>query len=130
MNLTKALLFFVADKTPLFSPSWEYKQTFANVELPSLGLIISIVENNIEKCRQSVDDHKIIEYSVYLLWHHLQLYITVSEVREQQKEQIQRLLYESNRVISDMFFSKIQSTIMVSYKLFFVFLKSTNYYCY
>ena len=99
---------------PLFSPTWDYRKAFPNIDLPSLGILVSIIENNIEKCRQSSLEHKLIELCIYLLWHHLNLYVSVLEVNENQREDIQRLIYESNRVISDMLFSKVQSIMNVS----------------
>lgn len=99
---------------PLFAPTWDYRDAFPNIGLPSLGILVSIIENNIEKCRQSTFEHKLIELCIYLLWHHLHLYVNVLEVDENQKEDIQRLIYESNRVISDMLFSKVQSILNVS----------------
>lgn len=51
------------------------------------------------------------------MWHHLNLYVSVLEVNENQKEDIQRLIYESNRVISDMLFSKVQSIMNVSFNM-------------
>lgn len=99
---------------PLFAPSWDYREAFPNIDLPSLGVLVSIVEHNIEKCRQSSLEHKLIELCIYLLWHHLNLYVSVLEVNENQKEDVQRLIYESNRVISDMLFSKVQSILSVS----------------
>jgi len=94
---------------PLFAPNWDYRKEFPNIDLPSLGVLVSIVEHNIEKCRQSTVEHKLIELCIYLLWHHLNLYVSALEYNDNQKESIQRLIYESNRVISDMLFSKVQS---------------------
>ncbi|RWS05194.1 nuclear pore complex protein Nup205-like protein, partial [Dinothrombium tinctorium] len=96
---------------PLFAPSWNIQSTFMNIGQPILGTLVSIIDNSIENMNKSSSYNIIVELSLYLLWHHLNLYFTILEISEKDRSDVEKLQLESSSVVSDIFFAKIQNNV-------------------
>lgn len=102
------------DLTPILSPSWDYRSQYLSIGLPTLGSLIYLIDENVNKCSQAQTYLCIIESCLYLLWHHLNLYFSLREVSPEQKEDVAKVRSESTGIVSDLFFSKIQNATSVS----------------
>lgn len=111
-----SLILSLAELIPILTPTWNYRISFANVDPPTLGSLVLIIDENVEKCSNSKDFIPMIEASLYLVWHHLNLYFNMLEVNSEQRAEVNKLKAESAGIVSDLFFSKIQNSIKVSSK--------------
>jgi hypothetical protein len=96
--------------SPLFAPSWDYREAFVSVGQPSLGALVAIIEASVGQVKQSNLFTVVIESCLYLLWHHLNLYLTM-DVQPSEKANVQRLRSQASDFVTDQFFSKIQNQI-------------------
>ncbi|KAI1292057.1 Nuclear pore complex protein [Halotydeus destructor] len=96
----------------IFAPSWERLDSSVALGQPTLGSLVYIVDSCLDK--PSAESHlfiSVIESSLYLIWHHLNLNYNVTEVTDENFGDIQRLKHKAADVMSDAFFAKLQSSI-------------------
>ncbi|XP_015794994.1 nuclear pore complex protein Nup205 [Tetranychus urticae] len=97
--------------TTILSPTWNYRISFANVDPPTLGSLVLIIDENVEKCPSSKELVPMIEACLYLVWQHLNLFFNTLEVSPEQRVEVNKLKAESAGIATDLFFSKIQNSI-------------------
>ncbi|CAG2110411.1 unnamed protein product, partial [Medioppia subpectinata] len=92
---------------PLFEPSLSNQDSKLISHQP-LGLLVSIINNCCVKSNESLNVLPIVESSLYLLWHHLNLFFSVLNIADERQPEVETLKAESEYILSDVFFSKIQ----------------------
>ena len=97
---------------------------------PPLGLLIPIIENSVIHLKQiereknsiiansscEVDNlfKVMIESSLYVIWHHLNLFSNALELPDEESTTVNHLLIKSVDFLNDSLFGSIQSVIKVS----------------
>lgn len=119
--LKQNFLIFFSELTTILSPTWNYRISFANVDPPTLGSLVLIIDENVEKCPSSKELVPMIEACLYLVWQHLNLFFNTLEVSPEQRVEVNKLKAESAGIATDLFFSKIQNSIKVCIDLWFIF---------
>lgn len=105
---------------------------------PSLGLLIPMIENSVLCLKESERERNsivatdrsgsdtlfkiLIESSLYVIWHHLNLFTSAIELTNEESVAINHLQIKSPDFLNDSLFGAIQSVIKVSFFPTFSFL--------
>lgn len=119
VNILQGCVTFILanELTPIFAPSWDINESFYLVGQPSLGLLVSLITKCVSKFTNedaSTSGYAyrvIVESSLFLLWHHLILFMAASNEPQDKQQAIERLLARKMDVLSDSFFSHITNNI-------------------
>lgn len=93
--------------SPLFAPSWNAASTHMLMSQPSLGTLVSILNNLHNNYQGQADDFKetVIENCIYLVWWHLNIYLSLNYKTKSMRE-LESFKNESQVVLNDAFFNK------------------------
>lgn len=94
--------------TPLFAPSWNASTTPVLMSQPSLGTLVSIL-NNLHYQNQSQTDgfkETVTEICIYLIWFHMNIYLDPHYETKPARE-LEYFKNESQVVLNDAFFNKL-----------------------
>lgn len=94
--------------TPLFAPSWNAASTPVLMSQPSLGTLVSIL-NNLHYQNQAQNDgfrETVAENCVYLIWCHMNIYLDPNYKTKPIRE-LESFKNESQVVLNDGFFNKL-----------------------
>lgn len=94
--------------SPLFAPSWNVAATPILMSQPSLGTLVSIL-NNLQNQNQSQTDDlqdRVIENCIYLIWRHMNIYLDPNFKTKPIRE-LESFKNESQVVLNDAFFNKL-----------------------
>lgn len=94
--------------TPLFAPSWNAASTPILMSQPSLGTLVSIL-NNLHYQNQTQNDgfkETVTENCVYLIWCHMNIYLD-SNYQTKPIRELESFKNESQVVLNDGFFNKL-----------------------
>lgn len=92
---------------PLFAPSWNAASTHMLMSQPSLGTLVSILNNLHNQYQGQADAFKetVIENCIYLIWYHMNIYLDLSYKTKSMRE-LESFKNESQVVLNDAFFNK------------------------
>lgn len=95
--------------SPLFAPSWNAASTPVLISQPSLGTLVSIL-NNLHNHNQGQNDEfireMVAENCIYLIWCHMNMYLSTSSHTKPIIE-LESFKNESQVVLNDAFFNKL-----------------------
>lgn len=93
--------------TPLFAPSWNAATTPILMSQPSLGTLVSIL-NNLHQQNQGEEDvikELVIENCTYLIWCHMNIYLSPA-YRTKPMRELESFRNETQIILNDAFFNK------------------------
>ena len=99
---------------------------------PSIGSLVYAVDSCTEKSGRSNMNAIVVEMCLYLIWHHINLYMKLLDKTDENRLAIEQLKESAPDVLSDPFFNKVQNILQVRkmqhIKLFliFVFFRETH----
>ena len=93
---------------PLFAPSWNAASTPVLMSQPSLGTLVSILNDlhNHDQAQASGYQETVIENCVYLIWSHMSIYLSPSFKTKSIRE-LESFKNECQFVLNDAFFNKL-----------------------
>lgn len=92
---------------PLFAPSWNAASTPMLMSQPSLGTLVSILNNLHNQYQGQADGFKetVVENCIYLIWCHMNIYLDLNYKTKSVRE-LESFKNESQVVLNDAFFNK------------------------
>ena len=99
---------------PIFSPSWDTRGTYAVLGQPSIGSLVYAIDSCVEKTTRLNSGATVVEMCLYLIWHHSNLYIKLLDKTDENRLAVERLKENAPNILTDPFFSKVQTTLQVS----------------
>lgn len=104
--------------TPLFAPSWNAASTPVLMSQPSLGTLVSILNNLHNQNLKLVEEFKetVTENCIYLIWCHMTIYLHTNYKTKHIRE-LESFKNESQVVLNDAFFNKFAFSRSESVKI-------------
>lgn len=112
--MAESLIMINSAYLPLFAPTWESRESFEALGQPTMGSLVFTIDSVVEKASKSKLYASIVEMCLYLIWHHFNLYFKSLDPTDANRIEIERLREKARDVVSDPFFSKVQTMIQVS----------------
>ena len=104
---------FLKALTPLFLPAWERGEGLSAIGQPTMGVLLRVIEQNVDKCKEGKVYVMIVESALYLLLNHINLYSIIVDTTPDEDREIQRLKDKIPENLTTNFFTKIQHNIQV-----------------
>jgi len=92
--------------TPLFAPSWNAASTPVLMSQPSLGILVSILNELHNQSQAGGFQETVIENCVYLIWCHMNIYLDQNYKTKPIRE-LESFKSESQVILNDAFFNKL-----------------------
>lgn len=81
---------------------------------PTLGVLIRVIEQNVDKCKEGKLYLMIVEAALYLLLNHINLYSVIVDTTPDEDREIQLLRSKIPENLTTNFFNKIQHNAQVT----------------